>query len=107
MRLSCGTIAAGLWLTAGLSFGEGRVYNFRGDPSGGYPNADPPLSFSTNENLTWKADIGQGCGAIVIVGERLFVQAAPNALVCLDKATGKDLWRFDNPVKGRRKADEQ
>jgi outer membrane protein assembly factor BamB len=72
---------------------ESGVIGWRGDGSGNFANANPPLSFSTNENLTWKADIGQGCGAAIVVGSRLFVQAAPNALVCLDKATGKELWR--------------
>ncbi len=67
--------------------------NFRGDPRGGYPGASIPTEFSAEKNLGWKAEPGQGCGAVVVVGKRLFVQAAPNALVCLDAASGKELWR--------------
>ena len=69
------------------------VIGWRGDGRGNFPDAHPPTKFSASENLAWKAEIGQGCGAAIIVGKRLFVQAAPNALVCLDKATGKELWR--------------
>ncbi|MEI8121554.1 MAG: PQQ-binding-like beta-propeller repeat protein [bacterium] len=67
--------------------------NFRGDPRGGYPGATIPSAFSAEKNLAWKAEPGQGCGTVVVVGKRLYVQAAPNALVCLDAATGKELWR--------------
>jgi outer membrane protein assembly factor BamB len=98
MRL--GWITAILWFVgaAALLPAAELVINFRGDPSGGYPDAHPPTRFSATENLTWKAEIGQGCGAAIIVGNRLFVQAAPNALVCLDKATGRELWRRTHHV---------
>ena len=75
-----------------------RPINFRGDPTGGYPGATPPTRISEQENLRWKVNVGQGCGSAIVVGERVFVQAAPNALVCLDKATGKELWRRDKHV---------
>ena len=67
--------------------------NFRGDPRGGYPGASIPSVFSAEKNLAWKVEPGQGCGTVVVVGKRLYVQAAPNSLVCLDAATGKELWR--------------
>jgi len=74
--------------------------NFRGDPRGGYPGATIPTSFSAQKNLRWKAEPGRGCGAVVVVGDRLYVQAAPNALVCLDAATGSELWRRTHHAEG-------
>jgi hypothetical protein len=74
-------------------FAADRVIGWRGDGSGHWAGTTPPLKFSATENLCWKTDIGQGCGAAIVVGNRVFAQAAPNALVCLDKATGKEVWR--------------
>ena len=72
---------------------------FRGEPCGGYPEARPPLALSP-ENLRWTADVGEGCGAVIVVGETLFVQGSPNALICLDKKTSRVLWRKDHHAEG-------
>jgi outer membrane protein assembly factor BamB len=77
-----------------------RPANFRGDPRGGYPGATMPSAFSPTTNLHWKIEPGEGCGAVVVVGKRLYLQAAPNALVCCDAVTGKELWRRTNHAKG-------
>jgi outer membrane protein assembly factor BamB len=77
-----------------------RPANFRGDPCGGYPGATIPAAFSAQTNCRWKVEPGEGCGAVVVVGQRLYVQAAPNALVCLDAATGKELWRRTQHAEG-------
>jgi len=82
----------------GVVFSEDRVIGFRGDGNGDFPNANPPTQFSEQENLRWKVAVGQGCGSVIIVGDRLFVQAAPNALICLEKQSGKELWRRTHHV---------
>ena len=83
-------IFAGLATTAETAM---PVIAFRGDSTGNFAGACPPSTFSADSNLAWKAEVGQGCGTAIVVGDRLWVQTAPNALICLDKATGKELWR--------------
>jgi hypothetical protein len=67
-----------------------RPVNFRGAPCGGYPGASIALAMP---KIAWRVEPGQGCGAPLVVGDKLFVLSAPNALLCLDKKTGKELWR--------------
>src|SRR4051812_26214209 len=66
---------------------------WRGDGSGQYPSADPPTKWSAKEKIVWKAEIGMGTSSPVLVGQRLFITAEPNLLICLDAGTGKELWR--------------
>lgn len=66
---------------------------WRGDGSGQYPSADPPTKWSAKENILWKAEVGMGTSSPVLVGQRLFITAEPNLLICLDAGSGKELWR--------------
>jgi len=66
-------------------------------------DATPPVEFSATKNVRWKAEIpGRGSSSPVIHGPRVFVTTAvPVAgddgrfefrVICLDRATGKELW---------------
>ena len=49
------------------------------------------------KNIVWSAKLPErGNGAPIVVGDRLFVAADPDELLCVDKATGKILWRRVN-----------
>ncbi|MFI5381458.1 MAG: PQQ-binding-like beta-propeller repeat protein [Tepidisphaerales bacterium] len=70
-----------------------RPVGWRGDGSGQYPSADPVTKWSAKENILWKTEVGTGSSSPIVVGSRLFITAEPDLLICLDAATGKELWR--------------
>jgi outer membrane protein assembly factor BamB len=70
-----------------------RPVGWRGDGSGRYAAAAPPASWSATVNVLWKTEVGAGHSSPVVVGPRVFVTAEPDLLVCLEAASGKELWR--------------
>jgi outer membrane protein assembly factor BamB len=71
----------------------GMPIGWRTDGSGSYPNAEPPLEWSTTKNVVWYTPMpGYGVSHPVILGQRLFICAEPGTLLCLDKGSGKVLW---------------
>ncbi len=66
---------------------------WRGDGSGRYLAASPATQWSGKKNILWSADIGRGQSSAVVADQRVFITAEPNVLICLDAATGKELWR--------------
>ena len=65
------------------------------------PNQDPPLCWSTNQNVAWKITLpGKGHATPCIRGNRLFVPVGNPAsrtvsMLCLDRVSGKLLWQTD------------
>lgn len=54
---------------------------------------DPPDVKYDTKNILWMTPLpGRSTSTPIIVGDRLFVMAEPDELLCLDKATGKVLW---------------
>lgn len=66
---------------------------WRGNGSGRYPSAQPAAKWSAKENILWKTEVGAGSSSPIIVGERLFITAEPDLLICLDADSGRELWR--------------
>ncbi len=66
---------------------------WRGDGTGQYAPATPPTKWSAKENILWKTEVGAGSSAPVLAGNRIFVTAEPDLLVCVDADSGKELWR--------------
>jgi outer membrane protein assembly factor BamB len=60
---------------------------------------DPPLRWSENEHVLWRVRLpGEGHATPCVFGDRIFLPAGDPAaesiwLLCLDRATGKRLWR--------------
>ena len=71
---------------------------WRGDGTGRYPKANPPLEWDIEEgtNILWKARVGKSHSSPVVVGERVIVTAEKDLLVCLDRRSGKALWKRAN-----------
>ena len=61
--------------------------------AGAYLAASPATQWSGKKNILWSADIGRGQSSAVVADQRVFITAEPNVLICLDAATGKELWR--------------
>ena len=78
--------------------GAPQPSGWRGDGTGRYPTASPPLQWDVDEgtNILWKARVGKSHSSPVVVGERVIVTAEKDLLVCLDRRNGKVLWRRDN-----------
>ena len=63
------------------------------------PDQDPPLTWSETENVLWKTPIpGRGHGAVSIVGDKIFINAADpepqeQSLICLHRTSGNIQWR--------------
>ena len=71
----------------------GNTIGWRTDGSGSYPDAQPPLEWSTTKNVVWCTPMpGYGVSHPVILGQRLFICAEPATLLCLDKGSGKVVW---------------
>ena len=72
---------------------------FRGDGTGLYPKADPPTTWDAEDgaHVLWEAQVGKGQSSPLALGGRVFVTAEPDLLVCVDRASGKVLWKKANP----------
>lgn len=67
------------------------------------PGANPPVSWSQSDNVRWSHKLpGWGTSSPVVFGDKLFVttesmEGGKRSLLtlCLDRHTGKELWRHD------------
>jgi outer membrane protein assembly factor BamB len=71
---------------------------FRGPNSSGLGAGNPPVHFGPSQNVQWKTAVGSGTSSPIIWAERVFLtefdQAKQEvATLCIDRRTGKLLWR--------------
>jgi outer membrane protein assembly factor BamB len=79
--------------TSSAQPGQEYPVGWRGDGTGGYQSANPVTHWSTNEHIRWKVEVGAGQSSPVVVGQRVFITAEPDLLLCLDRDSGKERWR--------------
>lgn len=103
-KVSRAALSAAFLVASGLFFPAERAAaedwtQFRGPNASGV-SASPrslPTEFSQKHNLAWSARLGDGVGSPIIVGGRVFTTAMVGeqkfAVVCLDAASGTELWR--------------
>jgi len=77
---------------------NGDVTGWRGDGTGRFPEAEPPREWDIDQgtNILWQATVGKGQSSPIVVRERAFITAEQDWLLCLDRASGKILWKKDN-----------
>ena len=72
---------------------------FRGAGGSGVAEGDkPPVEFGPDKNVLWKTETPSGPSSPCIWGARIFLTAYDGAklwTLCLDRATGRELWRRD------------
>jgi len=75
-----------------------QTVGWRGDGTGSLPKADPPLAWDVDEgtHIRWKVTVGKGQSSPVVSGNRIFLAVEQDSLLCLDRETGKVLWRQDD-----------
>ncbi|MCY3022246.1 MAG: PQQ-binding-like beta-propeller repeat protein [Planctomycetota bacterium] len=83
-----------------------KIVGWRGDGSGHYPNATPPIEWDgeTKKNILWCTKIGRNkFSSPIVTAGKVFLMAdpaapvtdmhPPAALVCVDADSGKILWQ--------------
>jgi HEAT repeat protein len=73
-----------------------RPVGFRGDGSGHFPGATPPLTFTEKDgrNVLWSIKMPSwGQSSPLVVGKRIVTAAEPDTTLCVDADTGKVLWQ--------------
>jgi outer membrane protein assembly factor BamB len=67
---------------------------WRGDGTGRFAEAAPPLRWSATRNVRWKVPLPSwGNASPIVVSDRVFVTAEPATLVAVNARTGKLLWQ--------------
>lgn len=71
-----------------------RTFGWRTDGTGRYPNAQPPLEWSTTKNVVWCTPMpGYGVSHPVLLGQRIYICAEPATLLCINRDDGKIVWQ--------------
>jgi outer membrane protein assembly factor BamB len=78
--------------------GEAWWPQFRGPNSSGLGGGKPPVHFGPGQNVLWKTAMGSGLSSPIVWGERVFLTEFDQtsqklATLCIDRRTGKILWR--------------
>jgi outer membrane protein assembly factor BamB len=71
---------------------------FRGPNSSGVGEGKPPVDFGPEQKVLWKAAVGSGLSSPSVWGGRIFLTEFDGtnkqlATLCIDRRTGKILWR--------------
>ena len=71
---------------------------FRGPNSDGLGEGTPPVHFGPAQNVRWKTPVGPGLSSPIVWEERIFLTEFDKAgkqlsTLCIDRRTGKILWR--------------
>ncbi len=82
---------------AALAAESATVAGWRQNWTGNFPQARPPLEWSTEHNVLWKTEMPAFSNATsVLTGEKLLVCAEPASLICVDRNRGEILWQAAN-----------
>lgn len=79
--------------------GDANWPRFRGPAGSGVADSEkPPVEFGPERNVLWKVSAPSGASSPCVWGARIFLTAFDGGklwTLCLDRATGKELWRRD------------
>jgi outer membrane protein assembly factor BamB len=79
--------------------GDAKWPRFRGPEGAGVADGEkPPVEFGPEKNVLWQATTPSGPSSPCIWRDRIFLTAFDGGklwTLCLDRATGKELWRRD------------
>jgi len=92
MRMTSALALAAAFLTT-AAHAQSSV-GWRSDGTGTYPDADPPVTWSADKSVVWKTPLpARSNSSPVVVGDRVFVCAEPDALLCVGAKDGRILWQ--------------
>jgi len=99
LRTVC-ALSAGCSIVLSAAAWAGAPVGWRTDGTGKYPQADPPIKWSADENVFWKTPLPAASNATpIVVGDKVFVCSEPTDLICLSLADGRILWRKANDYR--------
>ena len=82
-----------LFGAADWSPSETDPVGYRGNWTGYYPGATPPLKWpDKNGPFVWQTQVGVGEASPVVVRDKVFIVGDGIVVRCLDKATGTVVW---------------
>lgn len=99
-------LAALLAFVAAAPLGAADWARFRGPNGAGVADGRPLPASLARETALWKVAVPPGYSSPVLFGERLYLTAHDGdrlLVLCLDEATGRELWRREAP-RTRREA---
>ena len=71
-----------------------QAAGWRHDGTGRFPNTNPPVSWSKDNNVTWKVELpGRSLASPVVVGQRVYVTSDPAEVICLSIGDGQTVWQ--------------
>ncbi len=80
---------------------------WRTDGTGQYPSATPPVEWSPTKNVLWSTPLPSKSNASpVLLGDKLFVCAEPDVLLCVNAADGKILWQKTSSLEDASKPED-
>lgn len=104
VRHFVGACALGALVSAGLAASprpdapKSTPVGWRGDGSGHYAKAQTPTEWDVDDgkNILWHATVGKSHSSPAVVGDRVVLTAESSWLVCVDRKSGKVLWKQDH-----------
>lgn len=76
---------------------SGDGVGWRGDGTGRFTAAKPPVEWGEDKNVIWKTELPKWSNSSpALGGGRIFVCAEPDLLTCVEAASGKLLWERPN-----------
>jgi len=90
-------LAAVAWSGLTVPAPAATPVGWRTDGSGRYPDAVPPTEWAKDKNVLWVTPMPASSNATPVpVGDRIFVNAEPATLICVNAADGSVLWQKSN-----------
>ena len=74
-------------------------FGFRGDGSGRFLAATPPLEWSETKNLRWKVEVGAGYASPVLAGPLVIAVSEPNLVTAVNR-DGQVVWTHAVKAEG-------
>ncbi len=81
---------------------ESNWPQFRGEGGLGMGTGSPPIEFSPDKNVKWKAAVPHGHSSPCIFGDKIALtglDAGKLATICLSRTDGRELWRIYAPAE--------
>ncbi len=80
---------------------ESNWPQFRGPGGLGIGTGSPPVEFGPEKNVVWQVEVPRGHSSPCLWGDKIFLTGQDGeklVTLCLDRGTGKELWRAAAPV---------